>query len=157
MPAELAGLLVGFVWCAYAIWGWRICWLDATTRRLPNAYTWPAFVLTAIFTVVIPGWRAWQLLGGALWAGLIVAAPILHRRMSVGGGDAKLALTLGTLSVAGGFWGLWIALAVAGVVGVVTAKMCAEQRDHPQVPHGPAMVAGTIAALAVSWSAQAPL
>ena len=147
MPAELPGWIVGLIWCAYGIWGFRICWLDATTRRLPNVYTWPAFLMTVIFAVVLPGWHAWQLLGGALWAGFVVVAPIIDRRMGVGGGDAKLALTLGTLAVSGGFWGLWIALAVAGAVGVGITVATTEQGEDRYVPHGPAMVAGTIAAL----------
>lgn len=131
------------VWLAYAIWGLRVSWVDATTRRLPNYYTWPAFILTAFGTVFLPGWRPEQLLGGVLWAGFIVVAPLIHGRMAVGGGDAKLALTLGTLATGGNFWGLWIAMALAGGAGVITAKKKSTSSRDPYLPHGPAMVGGT--------------
>lgn len=136
--------LAGVIWLAYGVWGGWICWIDATTRRLPNTLTWPAFIATAIFTVVLPHWQPQQLLGGLLWAMFIVFAPLVSRRMQAGGGDAKLALTLGTLATGEEFWGLWVAMAVAGLVGVGIAKATTVRDRDSFTPHGPAMVVGTL-------------
>ncbi|WP_168155993.1 prepilin peptidase [Corynebacterium sp. HMSC28B08] len=133
------------VWVAYAIWAGWIFWFDATTRRIPNNLTGPPAVVTAVLTCVLPGWHPWQLIGGVIWAGFIVVAPILNSRMTVGGGDAKLAFTLGTLAMSLGFWGLWIAMAVTGAVGVGISMVVTANRKDPYTPHGPAMILGTSA------------
>lgn len=132
------------IWLAYGVWGGWICWIDATTRRLPNALTWPAFVATAILTVLLPLWQPQQLLGGLIWAAFIVCAPLVSSRMQAGGGDAKLALTLGTLATGKEFWGLWVAMAVAGAVGVGITKVSTARECDSFTPHGPAMVVGTL-------------
>lgn len=73
-----------------------------------------------------------SILGGVLWAAL-------YLRKGIGGGDSKLALSLGTVALASGWLHLFGAIAVASAL---TVGLCILTRQR-SAPHGPSMLIGT--------------
>ena len=135
-------------WCA-VLSGW-----DLRQRRLPNALT---------------GWLALGVFGYALFTtqftaavvgAVLLAGPYLLVHLAapgaLGAGDVKLAVGLGAAAGLGGaqVW-VWAALAAPSATAVIgMAILCANgirRRSGPhQVPHGPAMCAAAVLALAAA-------
>ena len=86
-----------------------------------------------------PGLLARSAAGALLWAGGY-AAIRLAVPGALGGGDVKLAGSLGALTAATSWSGLLLAVLAASVL---TAAVATPARivGYPEVPHGPAMLA----------------
>lgn len=127
--------------------GWLAVLLAATDlaqRRLPDALTLPSYPAAAVVLAVAasgsgdPELALRGVLGAALWAGGYAAVRLVAPG-ALGGGDVKLAGSLGAVTAAVGWSGLLLAVLVATAVTAVAAAVAAVfgRRD---VPHGPAML-----------------
>lgn len=123
---------------AAVVWSTALTVTDLRYGRLPDVLTVPAAALAAA-TAAITGCPA-ALAGAAGWWLLCVAPGRLSRRLRIGGGDAKLALSLGAVVTGiGGLTGWWLAVAVAPVLTLLLA-LAPGYRGRPTVPHGPGML-----------------
>lgn len=130
-------------------WAIALFIIDARTSRLPNLLTLPAIPAAGAVPVLITGANGWALLGGVTWWAVAFGLPLLHPRLAAGGGDAKLALTTGTLAAIATPLG---ALAAVGLSGVMHCLLSGGQRgggDRAR-PHGPAMLVATGAVVVAS-------
>jgi leader peptidase (prepilin peptidase)/N-methyltransferase len=167
VPVLACGLAVAVLWAVLwavagaragglPVWWWPVplvlAWAgvllgaaDIAVRRLPDALTLPAYPVVAVLLVVAAaGAGEAQLLvralGGALlWAGGY-AAVRLAAPGALGGGDVKLAGSLGALTAASSWPGLLLAVLVASALTVAVA-VPARIFGYRDVPHGPAMLA----------------
>ncbi|MGH3870673.1 MAG: prepilin peptidase [Pseudonocardiaceae bacterium] len=120
---------------------------DVVARRLPDALTLPAYlVVTVLLIIAAAGVGDVDLvvrgLGGAvLWAGGYAAVRLIAPN-ALGGGDVKLAGSLGALAAASSWPGLLLAVLVASALTVAAAGP-ARVFGYRDVPHGPAMLAAT--------------
>lgn len=123
----LGGAVIITVW-----WTVRLVLADEAQHRLPDHLTLPAAlgaVAGALLTDPV------LILGGLAWAGIYLFG------RGIGGGDVKLALSLGVLAAAaGGVGGVLAAVAAASLVTVGRAVV----RRGKVVPHGPSMLVGTL-------------
>lgn len=118
---------------------------DLVAWRLPDALTLPAYPLVAALLGIAavgaghvdPLPRA--AVGAVLWAGGYAAIRLVSPG-ALGGGDVKLAGSLGALAAATSWSGLMLAVLAAGVLTAMAA-IPARLLGHPDVPHGPAMLA----------------
>lgn len=127
--AVTAAVVAAAAMCAAAaLWTMQLIAEDLVLRRLPDWLTLPAAGIAVTVCFVEP--RAWV---GLMWA---VAYVVAGR--GFGGGDVKLAVSLG------------IVLALAGGVGAVLAGMLLASsftvafmllRRVRTAPHGPSMLA----------------
>lgn len=120
---------------------------DCECRRLPNQWTALLF-LQAVGWSLAAGREA-AILGGAVWAGVYLAAGL---RGGIGGGDVKLAAGLGTL--VGVFSVPLVLLASAGAsllalceFGIRRVCVGASGRGGT-LAHGPHMIAAAVASCA---------
>lgn len=107
------------------LWGTFLCGYDVCFRRLPDWLTLPGAAV------------AWYWYPDCVWGGLVWAA--LYLRKGIGGGDTKLALSLGTVALTQGLLALLGAIALASLVSVV---LCIVMKQRT-LAHGPAMLAAT--------------
>jgi leader peptidase (prepilin peptidase) / N-methyltransferase len=177
-PALIA--VAGPVAGVFALLAWRVtaplallaaCWVaalgiaaglvDLAAHRLPDRFTLPAFTgALAILTVEALGSGRPGRLAGATLAGLAMAAfyaaLVLINPAGMGAGDAKLALSLGTvLGWLGGpvaFLGTLAGLLLAAGYALTLLALGRIRRDDP-LPHGPAMLFGALLAVLLprSW------
>lgn len=110
----------------YGLWAAALSWWDIRERRLPDALTIPAGVLS--FTVV--NW------GGLFWPVLYLLVAL--RGAGIGGGDIKLALPLGML--VGATAGPLAVIIACGGAAVLTLIASGIARAKGGMPHGPSMV-----------------
>lgn len=136
------------------------CWLaacavplaviDATTRRLPDWLTIPAWAGT-LALLAPAGWPAFEraLLGGLALAGFYLAL-VLISPSGMGLGDVKAAGSLGSLLAWAGwrilFFGGFAGFALAGLYSVVLLA-CGRITRKQQIPFGPFMIVGAFAVL----------
>ena len=114
-----------------AIWFVALSVSDVRTRRLPNALTVPAAVAALVAVTMHP----------AAAPGLVVAVGIYLVAFSLhacGGGDVKLAITVGAL--AGSVAAVLAVIVLAHIFTVVPAVVAGDRRPQP---HGPALCAAT--------------
>ena len=164
VPVPACAVLVAVLWAVAGarlgahvpLWWWPVplvlAWggvllggADLIARRLPDALTLPAYPLVAGLLAIAalgagnvdPLGRA--ALGAVLWAGGYATIRLVSPR-ALGGGDVKLAGTLGALTAATSWSGLLLAVLVAGVLTAVVA-VPVRMVGHREVPHGPAMLA----------------
>lgn len=124
-------ILVGFM---LTWWGGALCWWDIRARRLPDWLTLPAIPLTWIAAAFS---APWAVFGGLGWS--LSYLMLAMWRGGIGGGDIKLAASLGVLVMwAGGFSGLLAAIAGASLISLMLAVLLQEN----SIPHAPAMLAG---------------
>jgi leader peptidase (prepilin peptidase)/N-methyltransferase len=138
----------GTLWAAAVptaalVWTVALSVSDLRQRRLPD-------VLTLSAAAVVWGWcildgRLWALTGALAWWALCTVPGKVSRRLRIGGGDAKLALSLGAVAAAvGGPVGWWIAVTVSSMVTLCLGLMPRGTRvDRRRLPHGPGMLSGT--------------
>ena len=118
---------------------------DVVARRLPDALTLPAYpVVAVLLAVAAAGVGSVDLLvravGGALlWAGGYAAVRLIAPG-ALGGGDVKLAGSLGALTAAASWPGLLVAVLLATALTAAVAGP-ARVLGYRDVPHGPAMLA----------------
>jgi leader peptidase (prepilin peptidase)/N-methyltransferase len=163
VPALACGLMVAVLWAVVGarvsglpVWWWPVplvlAWAgvllgtaDVAVRRLPDALTLPAYPVVAVLLVVAAAGVGHadllvRALGGALlWAGGYAAVRLIAPA-ALGGGDVKLAGSLGALTAASSWPGLLLAVLAANALTAVVAgpaRMC----GYADVPHGPAMLA----------------
>lgn len=128
----------GEIGWAVVIAGWAValCVSDLRRRRLPDLLTLPAI---PIVWGAAAGQAPMALLGGVAWALLYLMLAVGVG--GVGGGDIKLAASLGVLVVwGGGVVGWLLALSGASLLSLTTAVLS----RRSAVPHGPAMFAGSL-------------
>ena len=128
------------------VWAVTLAVIDLRVRRLPDLLTLPAAVVAVILAVAngVPA----AVTGGLGWFLLCVVPGLLSRRLVAGGGDAKLALSLGTVAAGvGGVYGWLLAVGAASVVtlllGLVPVVRRHEGHDAHGLPHGPGMLLAT--------------
>ncbi|MGJ4069963.1 prepilin peptidase [Corynebacterium macclintockiae] len=127
-------------------WGVALFVLDAHTSRLPNVLTLPAFAVAAAVPAMIPGANSLAFLGGLGWCAIAFALPAVHPRLLAGGGDAKLALSTGTLASIADPLGAFVAMALSGILHSVFVSPAKVARGADRIrgtPHGPAMLVGS--------------
>ncbi|HEU0089915.1 MAG TPA: prepilin peptidase [Pseudonocardiaceae bacterium] len=162
VPALGCALLVAGLWAVVAgwagglpVWWWPVplvlAWAgvllgaaDLVARRLPDALTLPAYpVVAALLGIAAAGSAEAGLLGRAaagalLWAGGYAAVRLVSPA-ALGGGDVKLAASLGALTAASSWAGLLVAVLAATALTAAVAG-AARLLGHRDVPHGPAML-----------------
>lgn len=147
--AEVAGLPLWW-WPVPMALSWAgvlLAGADLVARRLPDALTLPLYPIVGVLLVIAAiGAADTDLLpraatGALLWAGGYAVIRLVAPG-ALGGGDVKLAGSLGALSAATSWPGLLLAVLAASVV---TAAVAAPARlfGYAEVPHGPAMLAAT--------------
>lgn len=111
-------------------WTWLLCASDVKYRRLPDALTLPPALVALCSCLVWPPVAA-----GLAWPALY----LLVGRGGFGGGDVKLAVSLGVAVAAmRGVLGVLAAVAIAGACSMVLAWFTQSRR----VAHGPSMLGG---------------
>ncbi len=135
-------------WPVPLVLGWAGVLLggaDLVARRLPDVLTLPAYPLVAVLlSIAAIGAADGGLLpraaaGMLLWAGGYAMVRLLAPG-ALGGGDVKLAGSLGALTAATSWSGLLLAILAASVLTAVVAAP-ARMLGYREVPHGPAMLA----------------
>jgi leader peptidase (prepilin peptidase)/N-methyltransferase len=164
VPAPVCAALVAALWAMVGgpvganlpLWWWPVplllAWggvllgsVDLAARRLPDALTLPAYplVAAALGIAAIGAGNADPLaraaVGTLLWAGGYAAIRLVSPA-ALGGGDVKLAGSLGALTAATSWSGLLLAVVAAGALTVIVA-VPARMLGCSDVPHGPAMLA----------------
>lgn len=164
VPAPVCGVLVAVLWVVVVqradeglpLWWWPVPLLlgwagvllggaDLVARRLPDVLTLPAYPLVAVLlTVAAIGAADGSLMlrsaaGASVWAGGYAMVRLLAPG-ALGGGDVKLAGSLGALTAATSWSGLLLAVLAASVLTAVVAAP-ARMFGYREVPHGPAMLA----------------
>ena len=119
----------------YGLWAAALSWWDIRERRLPDALTIPAGVLSVAFA----NW------GGLFWPVLYLLVAL--RGAGIGGGDIKLALPLGML--VGAAAGPLAVLIACGSAAVFTLLASGVVRAKGGVPHGPSMLVAAGLVIAV--------
>jgi leader peptidase (prepilin peptidase) / N-methyltransferase len=162
VPTLACGLMVAVLWAVVGarvsglpVWWWPVplvlAWAgvllgaaDVVVRRLPDALTLPAYPVAAVLLVVAAAGAGHadllvRALGGALlWAGGYAAVRLIAPG-ALGGGDVKLAGSLGALTAASSWPGLLLAVLAANALTAVVAGF-ARVCGYADVPHGPAML-----------------
>lgn len=137
------------VWVAFLV-AWDIC-----TRRLPDHLTLPGAAAIGLWALAV---EPRLLIGGMGWFLLyLVSAGVMG---SIGGGDIKFSLGLGTVAAAGGTQAWMIAVVGASLFTIMLAVILAAVYSHPRmgervdrrVPHGPGMGIATCGALMLSYA-----
>lgn len=138
-------LFIVAIWAAVLSWAGMLSWFDVRHRTLPNWLTLPAAAVT--WVALLAAGEGVALAGAAAWGGLYLC--IGWRAGGIGGGDVKLALSIGPAC----WWAAGPAGAAAGIVfssGLSVAVACACRCRG--VPHGPSMIAAGLAVvLAGLW------
>jgi leader peptidase (prepilin peptidase) / N-methyltransferase len=120
---------------------------DVVALRLPDAVTLPAYPVVALMLGVAAvgagdaGPLARATVGALIWAGGYAAIRLIAAG-ALGGGDVKLAGSLGALTAATSWSGLLLAVLAASVLTAAVAGP-ARLLGHRSVPHGPAMLAAS--------------
>jgi leader peptidase (prepilin peptidase) / N-methyltransferase len=160
VPVPVCAVAVAVLWAAVdeglPVWWWPIplvlgwagvllAGADLVARRLPDALTLPAYPVVAVLLGVAAagaghtGLLVRAVAGGVLWAGGYAAVRLLAPG-ALGGGDVKLAGSLGALTAATSWPGLLLAILAASVLTAAVAGP-ARLLGCRDVPHGPAMLA----------------
>ncbi len=124
---------------AIAIWGVALAIIDARTYRLPNVLTLSGLAIILIVVLITHDW--WALLGGLVWAGIYSIIGAFSG--GIGGGDIKLAPSLGILIGSAGVLPVLVAIGITQ--GLFLGYSFTLRRDR--IPHGPAMLLAT----AIVW------
>ncbi len=111
---------------------------DLRHRRLPDALTLPAYPAVGV-TLWLCGADLWRALAGCLLFGGFHLLVHLLAPAAMGGGDVKLAGSLGAVLASAS----WLALPLAAVLASVVTLLLARWRRAGGVPHGPGLLAGT--------------
>ena len=161
VPVPVCAVAVAALWAAVAgdglpMWWWPIplvlgwagvllAGADLVARRLPDALTLPAYPVFAVLlgAAAVGAGNAELLVrataGALLWAGGYAAVRLVAPG-AMGGGDVKLAGSLGALTAATSWPGLLVAMLAANVLTAAAAGP-ARILGYRDLPHGPAMLA----------------
>ncbi|MGQ0572676.1 MAG: prepilin peptidase [Pseudonocardia sp.] len=141
LAGEWLPVLLGLGWVGVALAA-----VDVVRRRLPDALTLPALPLVLVLLVPL---GAGAVLRGAAGAAIAVGAHAAVRWWSpraLGGGDVKLAGSLGAVLAAGSWMALALAAVLAAVLTAGVALACllgGRVARGDAVAHGPSMLLAT--------------
>lgn len=145
---------MGVVIAVALCWSTALIVTDLRERRLPDVLTLPAAVLTAVWA--LSAGQPLSLVGGLGWCLACRLPGWLPGGQRVGGGDAKLALTTGTVAAAAAGAAGW--LAALGASGILTLGTLilpgVRQVGTDRLPHGPGMLVATwavVLAFGTGW------
>lgn len=127
----------------FLLWAGTLAAYDLRSRRLPDWLTLPA--VPVVWAVAVGTGQWWSVIGGLAWFLLCVLPGRCSTRLRTGGGDAKLALSLGCVAaMAGQVPGVLFAVFIASLVtlGLLAAPRV-RRRGSDDLPHGPGMLIGT--------------
>lgn len=114
----------------FLFWSLGLLLIDATRQTLPNILTLPAAGIALGACVVHPAWS---------W-GLVWPAAYLLLGHGIGGGDVKLAVSLGVVVAAvAGLGGVLFAFGVSALLTVLFSLLMRRK----VVAHGPSMIVST--------------
>lgn len=114
----------------FLFWSLGLLLIDAARHTLPNILTFPAAALALGACVAHPAWT---------W-GLVWPAAYLFVGRGIGGGDVKLAVTLGVVAAAAaGLGGVILAYGVSALLSVLFALVM----RRGVIAHGPSMILAT--------------
>jgi leader peptidase (prepilin peptidase)/N-methyltransferase len=123
--------------------------VDVAHRRLPDALTLPA--LPAVLLLLVPlGFGA--VLRAACGAGVLLGAHALVHLVSpraLGGGDVKLAATVGAVLAAVSWPAVLLGTVLAALISATLALILL-RRGRREVPHGPSMLVASWAVVALA-------
>ncbi|MGH3548512.1 MAG: prepilin peptidase [Pseudonocardiaceae bacterium] len=164
VPVPICAMAVAALWVAVGeraseglpVWWWPVplvlgwagvllAGADLVARRLPDTLTLPAYPVFAVLlgAAAVGAGNAEPLIraaaGALLWAGGYAAVRLVAPG-AVGGGDVKLAGSLGALTAATSWPGLLLAVLAANIFTAAVAGP-ARLLGYRDVPHGPAMLA----------------
>jgi leader peptidase (prepilin peptidase) / N-methyltransferase len=150
-PSVEAVVFAAFFWALVVLSA-----IDLEHKLLPNRVVYPVFLAgwagLAIAALVDgePGRLLDAAVGAAIFGGLLFLVAFIYPA-GMGGGDVKLAFVLGTfLGYAGGIAvtlvGMFLAFLLGGVIGVIVMLVTGGDRKY-QVPFGPFLASGTVAAI----------
>lgn len=125
---------------AAAVWAAALSYLDLRWQRLPDRLTVPAILFSVLIALL---WQPAAILGGLAWGLFYLLIAVLLG--GLGGGDIKLAASLGTLVVLAAGAAGWF-LAVAGASLSSAVLMISLRRAV--LPHGPSMLLASGGAVA---------
>lgn len=138
MESPLSTIAWIFGWI---IWACVLALYDETCRRLPNGLTYTGgFIAIVVAILHEPGW----LWGGVLWMVLYFVVGVFIG--GVGGGDIKLACSLGIIVGSFGIWTVCLSMICSSIVTMVRSTW---SRDNA-VPHGPSMLLGAVVGVFVA-------
>lgn len=130
----MTGVAVG----AACVWLLVVAAVDARTRRIPDALA--ALGVPAAAAVAAATGTGWPALAGAAVLGAVYLVLRLVSPRSLGGGDLKIAPSIGALAAsAAGTDGVLVALALPFVVTAVAGLALRMIRGARTVPHGPGL------------------
>lgn len=137
-----------------AVWAVALIIYDVRQRRLPDFLTLPAAALAL-------GWIGftlqWHALWGLLWSALYLLVALASNGQGMGGGDIKLAVSLGVVMVKhSGVFALLVAIGLTAVIALIWGLILrgrARQRgiDRADPPNGPAMLFATAIVVFTPW------
>ncbi|WPF65169.1 MULTISPECIES: prepilin peptidase [unclassified Corynebacterium] len=124
------------------LWLGALIWWDARQGILPNVLTLPGVAVSWAWALFCH--QPWWIGGGVAWAALYLLVGWVVR--GVGGGDVKLAASLGVLVCAGsGVPGWCVAVVGASIASLLLMAVLRRGR----VPHGPSMVVSALCGAAM--------
>ena len=111
-----------------AAWALALCWYDMKYQRLPDNLTMPVLCCLIIIAARM---NYVALFGGLVWFFLYFMIALLVG--GIGGGDIKLAPSLGIIIGADGIWPVFTAIFLAQMLTLVGAMVS----NEPKYPTGP--------------------
>ncbi len=125
-------------------WAAALIYWDIRFRRLPDVLTVPAGIGALVYCLAYAPDGLWGLFWPlSYWISAAYSG-------GIGGGDIKLAFTLGPLAwLVSGVWGLLTAIALASIFTLLLARVYSafslQNQTHLRgFPHGPSMIVATI-------------
>ncbi|AKE41320.1 signal peptidase [Corynebacterium kutscheri] len=131
-------ILVGI---AIILWATSLCVYDFRYRRLPNFLTLPAIIGTTTLALLVDQPQA--LFGGLLWLGIYFFLALMN--LNIGGGDIKLALSLGILVGMVDLMAVFVAIFIASLLAIIELAFYRRQTQY-SCAHGPHMIIGALTA-----------
>lgn len=123
----------GGLWVAI-LWAW-----DVWFQKLPNILTIPAAGAAILLAVAL---QPPAVVGALMWAGLYASIRTIVGVRGIGGGDVKLAVTLGVVAAWPGVGWVIVAMFLAQVATIGWWLW----RPRRYVAHGPCMMVGVAGA-----------
>ena len=124
----------------FGVWATILVGYDVCFSRLPNVLTYGGL---AVLAAVAAHNNPVLILGGLSWAALYAALGYVVG--GIGGGDVKLAASLGIVAATAGWWGWWGAVVGASISTALVMLLLKRTR----LPHGPGMIMAVAAV--VMW------
>lgn len=157
---EPVGMLVGYLFLFAMLL--TVSVIDVELFRLPDLIVLPSIVISLVLVVVVslvedqPESIRFALAGAGLYFGFLLLAHLVYPR-GMGFGDVKLALVMGlyvgwlgttyTAAIGLVLWAMLIGFIAGSIIGMV---LLAIRRRSKQIPFGPFLALGAVAAVILS-------